>query len=45
MSNVIKKVIKNWVEYDIYANAGAAGAGDVSWPASATNWHLAVFDW
>jgi len=45
MSNVIKKVIKNWVEYDIYANGGAAGAGDVSWPASATNWHLAVFDW
>ena len=45
MSNVIKKVIKNWVEYDIYANGGAAGAGDVSWPASATNWHLAAFDW
>jgi len=45
MSNVIKKVIKNWVEYDIYANGWAAGAGDVNWPASATNWHLAVFDW
>jgi hypothetical protein len=45
MSNVIKKVIKNWVEYDIYANWWAAGAGDVTWPSSATNWHLAVFDW
>jgi len=45
MSNVIKKVIKNWVEYDIYASGGAAGTGDVFWPASATNGHLAVFDW
>ena len=45
MANKITKVYKNWVEYDIYASWWAAGAGDVSWPASATNGHLAVFDW
>lgn len=45
MSNVIKKVIQNWTEYQIYAWWWAAGAGDVTWPSSATNWHLAVFDW
>lgn len=45
MSNVIKKVYKNWTEYQIYASWWAAGAGDVTWPSSATNWHLAVFDW
>lgn len=44
-NNVIKKVYKNWVEYQIYWSAGAAGAGDVTWPSSSTNWHLAVFDW
>lgn len=44
-NNVIKKVYKNWVEYQIYGSAGAAGAGDVTWPSSSTNWHLAVFDW
>lgn len=45
MTNVINKVIKNGTEYEIYAGWWAAGAGDVSWPASATNGHLAVFDW
>jgi len=45
MSNVIKKVIKNWVEYDIYANGGAAGAGDVTWPSSSTDADIALFDW
>lgn len=44
-NNVIKKVYKNWVEYQIYWSAGAAGTGDVTWPSSSTNWHLAVFDW
>ena len=43
-NNVIKKVYKNWTEYQIYASWWAAGAGDVSWPISATDWHLAVFD-
>lgn len=44
-NNVIKKVYKNWVEYQIYWSAWAAGTGDVTWPSSSTNWHLAVFDW
>lgn len=45
MSNVIKKVIKNWVEYDIYANGGAAGAGDVTWPASSVDGDIVLFNW
>lgn len=45
MTNVIKKIYKNWTEYDIYATAWAAWAGDVTWPSSSTNGHLAVFDW
>jgi len=44
-NNVIKKVYKNWTEYQIYASWWAAGAGDVSWPASATSWNVAAFDW
>jgi len=43
--NVIKKFIKNWVEYEVYAAWWASWAWDVFWPASATNGHLAVFDW
>lgn len=45
MANVISKIIKNWTEYQIYGSGGAAWAWDVTWPASSTNWHLAVFDW
>ena len=45
MANVISKIIKNWTEYQIYGSGGAAWAGDVTWPSSATSWHLAVFDW
>lgn len=45
MANVISKIIKNWTEYQIYGSGGAAWAGDVTWPSSATNWHLAVFNW
>lgn len=45
MSNVIKKVIKNWVEYDIYASGWAAGAGDVTWPSSSTDADIALFNW
>lgn len=45
MANVISKIIKNWTEYQIYGSGGAAWAWDVTWPSSATNWHLAVFSW
>ena len=45
MANVISKIIKNWTEYQIYGSGGAAWAWDVTWPASSTNWHLAVFSW
>lgn len=45
MTNKITKVYKNWVEYDIYASGGAAGAGDVSWPASSTDSDIALFNW
>ena len=42
MTNSIKKVYKNWVEYDIYATVGK---GDVVWPSSSTDADIALFDW
>ena len=45
MTNIIKKIYKNWTEYDIYATAWAAGAGDVTWPSSSTDADIALFDW
>ena len=45
MTNKITKVYKNWVEYDIYASGWAAGAGDVTWPSSSTDWDIALFNW
>jgi hypothetical protein len=45
MTNVIKKIYKNWTEYDIYATWWAAGAGDVTWPSSSTDADIALFDW
>ena len=31
--------------FQISDGADWTGSGDVIWPASSTNWHLAVFDW
>ena len=45
MTNVIKKIYKNWTEYDIYATWWAEWAWDVTWPSSSTDADIALFDW
>ena len=38
MANTITKITYDGNDYEVWT-------WDVVWPASATDWHLAVFDW
>jgi len=39
-----KLKVYDWTQWN-EVGTGWAGTGDVVWPSSATDWHLAVFDW
>lgn len=40
MTNTLNKIIHNGDEYEL-----PSSGWDVVWPSSATDWHLALFDW